>query len=215
MAAGACTHDGCACERFRVPPAQRPNRACLTCNHPREDHVPAGGPPVWLLGRQFWQSLGLILLGLLVVLLYFSGRSNAKHAADAAADAATAKAIAVGERTARITQKKAEITGNYNACVRSIPTLRNASLFLESVTGLAQDLVANAKRNHAATPRSNPQWAAQVVNIKRLEDRVVATRRLRFPVPTKEQCGEARDAALLALEQASEPDLPLPRNPAA
>lgn len=143
--------------------------------------------------------LAYFLLVGLGILLYW----NAKQSADAKAKAAVAVATALTERTAREAEKRAGVQATYQACVRSIPTLINVNRFVNATKGGFQDLLTNAEANHAATPSDNPQYRAQVANIRRLKERVAATGAVKFPIPTRKACLDRRTEDLKLLSEQS------------
>lgn len=174
----------------------------------------------WLLALVAAALIAYAGLAGFTVLLYVNGRHATRDAAEAVAKAATAKAnaaaaraIAEGERTARFAEKRAGVEATHAACVRSIPTLVNVNRFVDATKGGFEDLLTNAKVNHAATPPSNPQYQAQVENIARLQERVDATRKVQFPVPTRKNCDERRKEDLAALRklQSADRDAPGPK----
>lgn len=206
MRGGACITSECRCQGYvRGDVIDR----CADCGHAdiAHEHVRSrGAPPAWLLSPITWLTVGLVALGI----AFGISLSANRHAATAAADAAAARAIAEGERNARHAEKRAGVEATFQACKRSIPTFKKVNRFVNDTAGGWHDLLLNAIANHEVTPRSNPQFVAQIGNIKRLRERVASAHAVVFQAPTEKKCRDRRAEDLKTLAAAEKPGPPSP-----
>ena len=98
---------------------------------------------------------------------------------------------------ARIADKRAQVRTAYAICVTGVPNARRVNAIL---SGIRQDYMERAESSRALAMLDSvgsPERKLRLASARRLEAR--AKRIFRFPVRSKEECRDTRDAALAAI----------------